>query len=108
MQRRRHVPALLAAALGLAAIAAETREPPQIERILDGDPIIRVLPRGAIPAITDPDFVSAEEADRVLASDEPVLGLIIDGQPKAYSLWQLDHHEVVNDSGGGQDFAVTW
>ncbi len=68
----------------------------------------RLLPRGAIPAITEPRFVSAAEADAFLAHDEPVLGLVIEGEARAYSLWQLDHHEVVNDRAGGKDFAVTW
>jgi hypothetical protein len=27
---------------------------------------------------------------------------------KAYSLWQLDHHEIVNDTLGDVPIATTW
>ncbi len=44
-----------------------------------------------------------------MAPDEPVLGLF-DGQvAKAYSLWHLDRHEIVNDKFPGFGaVAVTW
>jgi len=43
-----------------------------------------------------------------MAPDEPVLGVSLDGEAKAYSLWQLDSHEIVNDSLAGTAIAVTW
>jgi hypothetical protein len=76
--------------------------------LVDGSPIITVLPKDAIPAIDDPRFVSAEEADRVMKPDEPVLGMTDGTIPKAYSLWQLNHHEIVNDQIGTLPVAVTW
>ncbi|MHC4267256.1 MAG: DUF3179 domain-containing protein [Planctomycetota bacterium] len=65
-----------------------------------------VLPRDAIPAIKNPEFVSASDAR--LDDNEPVLGMIIDGESRAYSVYLLNHHEIVNDKIGDKAFAVTW
>lgn len=74
----------------------------------DGDPVYSVLPRGSIPAIDAPQFVSGEQADAQMAPEEPVFGLIVGDGIRAYSLWQLDGHEVVNDTIGGTAIAATW
>lgn len=66
----------------------------------------QVIPRGRIAAIVDPEFVSADEAD--IAPDSWVLGVVIDGEARAYSLKLLNAHEVVNDSVGGTRFAAVW
>jgi hypothetical protein len=81
----------------------------QEEKIGDGV-MVTVLPQDAIPAITKPAFVSRAEADPLMRGDEPVLGLVdpVTGLAKAYSLWHLDHHEIVNDQLGGKPIAVTW
>jgi hypothetical protein len=39
---------------------------------------------------------------------EPVLGVVVDGEARAYSLWQLDAHEIVNDEIAGSAIAATW
>jgi hypothetical protein len=76
--------------------------------IVGGDPVYEVLPAGAIPAITDPVFVTGEEAVQQMSPKEPVMGLLYGGEARAYSLWQLDAHEIVNDEIGGTPIAVTW
>jgi len=43
-----------------------------------------------------------------MRDDEPVVGVVQNGVPKAYSTWHLDHHEIVNDNIGGKPVAVTW
>ena len=75
---------------------------------VDGEPMYQVLPANAIPAIMDPRFVTGAEAVALMSEDEPVMGIVIDGEARAYSLWHLDAHEIVNDSAGGIEFAVTW
>jgi hypothetical protein len=65
-----------------------------------------VLPRDAIPAIKNPEFVPAEEAG--LDDNEPVVGITINGESRAYSIYLLNHHEIVNDRIGDTAFAVTW
>jgi hypothetical protein len=70
--------------------------------------IITLLPRDAIPAIDDPQFLAAAEADTEYAPDEMVLGVSLNGESRAYSTSYLDRHEIVNDAVGGQKIAVTW
>ncbi len=70
--------------------------------------IVTLLPRDAIPAIDNPKFLSAEEADQQYDPDERVLGVEIDGDARAYSVPHLSGHEIVNDTVGGVPIAVTW
>ena len=70
------------------------------------DPIRTLLPFDAIPAITDPQFVSAGEAK--LDVDAPVIGVTFNGESHAYSLYLLNGHEIVNDIVGGLKIATTW
>ena len=80
----------------------------ELTEMVDGSPIITVLPTDAIPAIDNPKFVSATEGNRVMQPEEPVLGVTDGKVAKAYSLWQLNHHEIVNDQIGSLPLAVTW
>lgn len=84
------------AAQEAAQEAAET--PPEGVQLL--------LPRGEIPAIFEPQFVSAEKAK--MPDEAWVLGVVVEGQAKAYSLNLLNQHEVVNDRSGGTAFAAVW
>lgn len=70
------------------------------------DEIKYVLPRDAIPAIKDPEFVPGSEAG--LDDKEPIIGVTINGKSHAYSVYLLNHHEIVNDKIGNDKFAVTW
>jgi hypothetical protein len=66
----------------------------------------QLIPRGVIASVDDPQFVSADEAE--ISDDAWVLGVVIDGQARAYSLNLLNHHEVVNDRIGDHPFAAVW
>ncbi len=70
------------------------------------DEIQYVLPRDAIPAIKNPEFVPAEESG--LDDNEPVVGVTINGESRAYSVYLLNHHEIVNDRIGDTAFVVAW
>ena len=70
--------------------------------------IITLLGFDAIPAILNPDFITADEAERWMEPDEQVLGLSINGDNRAYSVSMLSRHEIVNDVVGGVPVAVTW
>jgi len=67
---------------------------------------VQILPRGNIAAIDDPTYVPASEAR--LRDGAWVLGVVIEGQARAYSLELLNSHEVVNDTIGETDFAAVW
>ena len=69
--------------------------------------IVTLLPRDGIQAILNPQFITPAEADRYTA-DEPVLGVSINGDSRAYSIPFLSGREIVNDTVGGVPIAVTW
>ena len=72
----------------------------------DKDPIRTLLPFDAIPAITEPQFVPAAEAE--LDADAPVIGVTLNNESHAYSLYLLNGHEIVNDVIGEKKIATTW
>ncbi|MCH7944933.1 MAG: DUF3179 domain-containing protein [Armatimonadetes bacterium] len=65
-----------------------------------------VLPRDAIQAVWEPQFVAAADAD--MPADALVIGVAFDGEAHAYSINLLDTHEIVNDVVGGRKIAATW
>ena len=97
-----------AAALLVAVSANAERPEPKVVATWAGDDVYQVLPLGAIPAIDEPEFVTGEAADAQMKPEEPVLGVVIGDTARAYSLWQLDGHELVNDSIEGTAIAATW
>ncbi len=94
-------------ASGCGATAPQ-REPWPHEDV-EGQRMYTVLGPEGIPAIDEPVFVSAAEAEEFLEPEEPVLGVLgRDGTAKAYSAWHLDGHESVNDDLDGEPIAITW
>ena len=85
-------------ALGVATAASTAEVQPE--------QITQVLPRDAIPAIDAPTLEPAAKARR-LDSNELVIGLVGTSEQRAYSTWQLDRHEIVNDTFEGRPLAVT-
>jgi len=67
------------------------------QRSLDDDLHV-VLPRDAIPAINKPEFEPVARAERYMNDRELLIGLVSEGEQRAYSTWQLDRHEIVNDT----------
>jgi hypothetical protein len=63
--------------------------------------------RDCIPSIDDPNYLSADAATHV-ADDELVITLSYNGEYRAYPTKILDHHEIVNDTIGGEALAITW
>ncbi len=62
------------------------------EEIESGGP-----PKDGIPAIDRPKFISIDQADQWLDSQEPVIVLTLAGQARAYPIQVLIYHEIVND-----------
>ncbi len=60
-----------------------------------------------IPALVDPAFVAGAEAGYLLP-DEPVFGVEIAGDARAYPLRILDWHEMANDVVGGVPVALAY
>jgi hypothetical protein len=59
-------------------------------------------------AITSPALVSVAEADKKMLPNEPVIGVSLGAESRAYSVWQLERVLVVNDIIAGRPVAVTW
>jgi len=65
--------------------------------------------KDAIPALTDPQFVDITSNDANYVNDEDlVLGVIINGEAKAYPHNMGWWHEIVNDVVGGQPIVVSF
>jgi len=93
----------------LAALCSVEGQPRRIPREkIEGDWMVTLLPLDGIPSIDEPEFVSAEEASKFLRDQDLVMGIVQDGQAKAYPTWVLNAHEVVNDRIGATPIAATW
>lgn len=75
--------------------------------ILSGGP-----PKDGIPAIDKPRHIGlgevAEFSDFEIEATEPVVGIAINGEMRAYPLSILMWHEIVNDELGGVPISVTF
>lgn len=80
-----------------------TRHTIPITEIRGGGP-----PRDGIPALINPEMVSAREADRWLGKNDRVIGVHLNGEARAYPIRVLNWHELVNDLAGGQPVLVSW
>ncbi len=63
--------------------------------------------KDGIPAINEPKFIKASES-ATLSPLEPVIGLEINGDARAYPLSVLMWHEIANDVVGGKPVSVTY
>jgi len=64
-------------------------------------------PKDGIPSIDNPKFVDIDQVSDI-APNEPVIGLRINGDARAYPLRVLTWHEIANDVVGGVPVAVTY
>jgi len=93
------------AAFTLASMLA-TATPGRCQEDTPPAGVEQVVPRGGIPAVFDPQFVTVDEAD--IPDDAWVLGVFMNGEARAYDLNLLNHHEIVNDVIGGTPVAPVW
>jgi hypothetical protein len=73
-----------------------------VDEIISGGP-----PRDGIPALNNPDYVSVKQAS-FLKKDDQVIGLVINGEARAYPLRIMSWHELVNDRIGDLPILVSW
>jgi hypothetical protein len=73
-----------------------------LDKIKSGGP-----PKDGIPSIDKPKFVKSSEAEFV-SDDDLVIGIDINGEQKAYPLFIMVWHEIVNDKIGEIPVAVTY
>lgn len=70
--------------------------------ILSGGP-----PKDGIPALVSPESISANQADYLNSSDR-VIGVVINGEARAYPIRILIWHEIINDTLGGVPILVSY
>ena len=77
------------------------------QSVAQSDNLVRVLPKDAIRSIDRPEFEAVAKT-RSLDDRELLIGVVGEHEQRAYSTWQLDAHEIVNDTFEGRPIAVTW
>ncbi len=107
--------ALVAAVVAIAGRHSTVRNPsgevleaggPSFDPIR-ADEIQSILPQDAIPALIKPAYLTASQALDIYDQEE-VIGVVVNGDARAYPLSTLSAHEIVDDDIGGQPIAVTW
>jgi hypothetical protein len=73
------------------------------DRLVNGGP-----GKDGIPALTTPEVVGAKEGDTFLDARDLVLGVVINGEARAYPHAVFWWHEVVNDVLGGKQIVVSY
>ncbi len=91
-----------------AATPSVNPESPPEDPPPTGLPIVAWGKRGHYRILRTPEYVDAERGDRLLATDEPVLGLVLGKEVRAYSTNQLNQHEMVVDTIAGVPVLVTY
>ena len=67
----------------------------------------RAVLRDAFPVLFDPKLTPAAEA-KDIRDDEPIIGVVLGAEAKAYPISIMGRHELVNDTCGGQPIAASW
>ena len=64
--------------------------------------------KDGIPAIDNPTYVSAQEAEQFMEDDDGIFGIVYQGTAKAFPQKILVWHEIVNDQIAGDRISVTY
>jgi hypothetical protein len=73
-----------------------------VDEIMSGGP-----PKDGIPALMSPKYISARKAS-FLRNDDQVIGVVVNGEARAYPLRIMSWHELVNDRIGDLPILVSW
>ncbi len=67
----------------------------------------RRMPRDGFDVLFDPELVPAAEA-RMIRDNEPVIGVAVGKEAKAYPISIMGRHELANDTCGGKPILTSW
>lgn len=101
MKQTMLVISMLITPLFLLGFSLENTIVPKAE-ILSGGP-----PKDGIPALLEPKLITAQSA-AFMRPDDPIIGVVVGGEARAYPIKILNWHEVVNDAVGDSPFVVTF
>ena len=96
---------LLAALILLLVAPWAAAEEEDLEKVYDKMKDRR-MPRDGFPVLHNPKLIPASESK--LADDEPIIGIAIGDEAKAYPVAKMGFHELANDTCGGRPIAVSW
>ena len=70
----------------------------------------QAVPRDAFPVFDDPEMVPAAKGEEmgVVFDRDPVIGVVLNGEAKAYPVTVMGVHELGNDTVGGVPITVEW
>ena len=94
--------AVLAASLSTMCLAQDLQ---------DGEFHPQVVVKHPIRPIVDAPVIAARDVtDEVVTNSELVLGVVVNGEPRAYPINMLTgpSREIINDELGGRAIAATW
>lgn len=108
ISRRLRLTAIIGLLIGLGLLGNYYAQAPIADPIVPpGEIISGGVSKDGIPALTDPEKLSAGSADW-LSDDDYVLGIVRNGQARAYPLKILYRHEIINDTLGGDKSVVSY
>ncbi len=98
----------LDASLRIAALVTVTLLPAEVaaQCLVPQSELFAAAAPDSIPALTDPATVSADSS--TLSPDDIVIGVVQNGEARAYPLRIMWWHEIVNDVLGGVAMAITY
>lgn len=100
------VSSLLLTACGGGVVSNEPEETISLECSIPEDELFAAAARGAIPSLTNPEVTGSLAS--FIKDDDRVLGVVVNGEPRAYPFGILWWHEIVNDTLGGENILVTY
>ena len=101
---------LLTSVLALVLVTGTTAVAQDDEKTVTGGTpfhgVLQYRAKDAKLALVRPLFVTADEA--ALPAGVSVVGVTVEGEHRAYPLYILKNHQVVNDRLGGLPIAASW
>ncbi len=95
------------------AACSGTGEPPPVDggelmcvAGFDRDELFAAASRNAIPSLLRPEVVGVEAS--FMRDTDRILGVVVNGEARAYPFGIIWWHEIVNDTLGGQDILVSY
>ena len=89
-----------------AGVQEFTQDPAAPECTIPTSAIFSGAGRDRIPALTQPEALGPDASG--IADGERVLGVVVNGEARAYPLFILWLHEIVNDTLGGDDVLISY
>jgi hypothetical protein len=102
---RRAVVVLLALPFTAGCFHSQFRTKPRVAEV-GGDPIVQMTSSDSLPTLDGPRLVRLKAHTDPPGPSDPVVGLELGGEGRAYPLGLLDRYEVVNDQAPDLDYVV--